>query len=407
MSRGGSYGLSAARCLVAGMVIALVFIMQAFIRPVSVSAQITSCSNGLVVNVFQGCGTVTSGTYCNGGAIAAPGQACNTGYTACANGSIVTSGTYCPTYSYPICPYGGGLVAAQACPQSAYQSGSCSQYLLSSTSCYGTTAVAGTVSTTASCNGQRAAGNGSCSTAPSRQYCPAVGGYVVPESCPTATASQNTAAAGPNNTEAAQPSGSSQLISCPGTGAQVPAGQQSQCPQTCPNGQIEPAGARCPVGSGSTASASSMPSSTSGGAGPGPMVGVRSGWNMVGGPSGTTLTGAASPLYTYQARDTTYETVPAASPLKGGDGYWAYFGGAATVTLPASAATSASVELPAGQFVMIGNPGDTAATVTGADIILVYDPTSGAYAQTTTLTMGQGAWAMSNGGGQATIANGP
>jgi hypothetical protein len=54
---------------------------------------------------------------------------------------------------------------------------------------------------------------------------------------------------------------------------------------------------------------------------------------------------------------------------------------------------------------MIGNPGSTTATVSGADSIMTYNASSSTYQQATSLQPGQGAWAISYGGGTATITN--
>jgi hypothetical protein len=136
-------------------------------------------------------------------------------------------------------------------------------------------------------------------------------------------------------------------------------------------------------------------------------VNLRAGWNLVGGPTGASVNGAAGSLYTFQAGDASYETLAANAQFKGGQGYWVYLATSGTLTLPVVSAASASVQLPAGQFVMIGNAGDTTATVSGADTVLVFDSGSATYTQGTSLAPGAGAWAMSNNGGQATITNAP
>jgi len=61
-----------------------------------------------------------------------------------------------------------------------------------------------------------------------------------------------------------------------------------------------------------------------------------------------------------------------------------------------------TVSVPAGSFVMIGNPYPTTATVRGADVVYTYTPGSG-YAATTSLPAGQGAWVYSAGGGEIRI----
>jgi hypothetical protein len=133
-------------------------------------------------------------------------------------------------------------------------------------------------------------------------------------------------------------------------------------------------------------------------------VAWTSGWTIVGGPTGTLVTGALGPLYTFQAGDTVYEIIPSGSALTQPQGYWAFFNAAVAGTVPLSGPQTLTVALPPSQWVMIGNPGNSPATVTGADVVYTYTVTSG-YQATTTLQPGQGAWAISVAGGTATIAN--
>jgi hypothetical protein len=139
-------------------------------------------------------------------------------------------------------------------------------------------------------------------------------------------------------------------------------------------------------------------------AGTGGSVTYHAGWNLVAGPAGTIFTGVSGPIYTLQAEDGQYESLAAGGPAQAGLGYWAYFDQDTSVTLAPDGAQSASVPLPAGQYVMIGNPSGThAVTVSGADGVLVYDPVRGQYTQATTLQPGQGAWAISATGGVAQL----
>ena len=85
-------------------------------------------------------------------------------------------------------------------------------------------------------------------------------------------------------------------------------------------------------------------------------VGCRAAWNMVGRPPGTILTGAAGPLYTYQAANNAYEALPPGTPLQAGVGYWAYFPTATSVTLPSVALQDLTVQIPANHWAMVGNP---------------------------------------------------
>ena len=106
------------------------------------------------------------------------------------------------------------------------------------------------------------------------------------------------------------------------------------------------------------------------------------------GPTGTIVTGSSGPLYAFGPGSTTYSILPPGSPLQAGVGYWAYF----TAPTPASLAFVTSGEstatLPPGQFVMIGNPGDTVATVTGADALFTWNGSQ--YTPVTQLSPGTG-----------------
>jgi hypothetical protein len=140
------------------------------------------------------------------------------------------------------------------------------------------------------------------------------------------------------------------------------------------------------------------------------VVPYTAGWNLVAGFPGlggaiTVLPGVTGSLYTFQTGDTAYQVFPISTPLEPGRGYWAYFATPTSVVLPqmGPALQPFSQPLPAGQFVMIGNPFPTTATVSGADVVYVYDQRNG-YQQTTTLQTGQGAWAYSAAGGTVTFA---
>jgi len=137
------------------------------------------------------------------------------------------------------------------------------------------------------------------------------------------------------------------------------------------------------------------------------LVSYAAGWNIVAGPTGTVPTGAAGPLYTLGPGDTTYRTLPPGSALSSGAGAWAYFSANTSTNIGLVNPASMTVPLPAGRFVLIGNPGDTTATVSGADAVLVYDTSTGTYHQSTLLAAGEGGWAVSINGGQATLTNAP
>jgi PKD repeat protein len=137
----------------------------------------------------------------------------------------------------------------------------------------------------------------------------------------------------------------------------------------------------------------------------GPVVTYQPGWNLVSGPSGTLFTQAAGPLYTFQAGDTAYEVIGRSGGVQAGLGYWAYFNGLTTVTMAGNGSTSATINVPAGQFVMIGNPSSTTALrITGADMAVSWDPTTSSWKNVSELAPGAGAWVYIAAGGAVRLS---
>ena len=124
----------------------------------------------------------------------------------------------------------------------------------------------------------------------------------------------------------------------------------------------------------------------------------NSGWNLIGGPTGAVIAANSGPLYTYQANDAGYETIPSGTPLQGGVGYWAFFPAQTTETLPVAADAPITVPLAAGRWIMVGNPSDGATALSGADAVYTYSPSVG-YTQASRLGPEQGAWVFSQNGG--------
>jgi|GEM_PF-3583296 hypothetical protein len=120
------------------------------------------------------------------------------------------------------------------------------------------------------------------------------------------------------------------------------------------------------------------------------------GWNLVGGPAGSTLNGASGSLYSLQPGDTDYEAIPATSPLQGCLGYWAYFPSGGSLNAGTSQGTCLVTPTP-GSWTMIGNPSaGGAAAVAGADSLLTYSPSAG-YLSASAIPVGAGAWATASG----------
>ena len=134
-------------------------------------------------------------------------------------------------------------------------------------------------------------------------------------------------------------------------------------------------------------------------------VSYSTGWNLVGGPTGTVLSGViGTPIYTLQASDAAYEQLAAGTPLQSGEGYWAYFSAATTITLPCVIPLPTSVQLPTNQWIMVGNPFNVPAFVTGADFVFTYSPSSGYSSRSiSALGVGGGAWVFSSHAGTLTL----
>jgi hypothetical protein len=129
------------------------------------------------------------------------------------------------------------------------------------------------------------------------------------------------------------------------------------------------------------------------------------GWYIVGAPAGTVIAGATGSLYTFQAGDSAYETVPANAGVKPGYGYWAYFPSDMSQNFPTTrtGADMVQITLLANQPILIGDPFSTPASVSGVDQLTIYQPQTGTYVTTFGLGQGQGAWAFSAKGGQVTL----
>ena len=135
-------------------------------------------------------------------------------------------------------------------------------------------------------------------------------------------------------------------------------------------------------------------------------VTFQAGWNLVGCPTGTVLTGATGNIFTFQAGNTAYQSFPVTTALTAPQGYWAFFTAPTTVTLATPpTATSQTVTLPVNQFIMAGNPFGVPVSLTGASQVFVYNTTTGQYQTATTLQPCQGAWVISPSGGTLTITN--
>lgn len=133
-------------------------------------------------------------------------------------------------------------------------------------------------------------------------------------------------------------------------------------------------------------------------------VSLPAGWNLVSGLVDLTSAHPSDPLYTWQAGDSNYEPITPGTGLRFTAGYWVYLSApAAAVSLETGPASPITVNVPAGQYIMIGNPFATSATVSGADVSYVYDAMTGDYTLTALVTSGHGAWVYSGAGAVVTL----
>jgi hypothetical protein len=299
-------------------------------------------------------------------------------------------------------------------------------------------------------NGQIAVSYQACGYGSQQTTCPGVGNQVLPGGCPTVCANQQIVGPGQPCPGGAN---TNQLYYCPGSAIAVPygtpcngqSGQTYVCPGTnatvavgtpcpaagsptynCPGTNITvPAGTPCSgacPGIGAVATPGCVPASYPSAPPPPPpspatllpaattymtTASYPAGWNIVAGPNGSALPGYNGTLFTLQAGNGTYQPVSPGTAMKPGAGYWAYFPSPFSGALATSSPTSVTVQVPAQQYIMIGNPGNTLATVAGADVVLVWNPTTNGYTQTNQLQPGQGGWAGSIRGAQVTITNAP
>jgi hypothetical protein len=129
------------------------------------------------------------------------------------------------------------------------------------------------------------------------------------------------------------------------------------------------------------------------------------GWNLIAGFHDRVLSGNLGPIYRYRPDDSSYIAEPPNTPLETGVGYWAYFPASLTGPTIVDSPRSLTLPLPAGEYVLIGNPIPALVTARGADALYVYDPETDRYTNSLMLHPGQGAWAYSALGGVITLTN--
>jgi PKD repeat protein len=212
---------------------------------------------------------------------------------------------------------------------------------------------------------------------------------------PSAPSPAATAASTPAGTTSAAVAAAQAANAAAGLPTFIPPLSASNSPQTTAS-SIPPAGAATMSSGGSPTNQST--------ANQGTPVSYAAGWNLIAGVQGLGGASVLSGPFSYSPSSNTYSAIAAGQALQGSSGYWVDLSAPATVYLAATGTQPMTADLPAGQYTLIGNPTGVAMTVTGADTVEVYNTSSGAYQQTTTLAPGQGAWAFSVNGATSSLS---
>lgn len=142
-------------------------------------------------------------------------------------------------------------------------------------------------------------------------------------------------------------------------------------------------------------------------------VSYRAGLNLIGAPRGTVISSTDNPIVTFVGDTGLYREVEPGEPLEAGQGYWVRYRATEPNADVGQALAEApempmAIAVPAGRYVLIGNPFHTHAHVEGVDALFVYSPMSGYQSAMLNqrfgrLSIGEGAWALSLTGGNVVL----
>ena len=143
-------------------------------------------------------------------------------------------------------------------------------------------------------------------------------------------------------------------------------------------------------------------------------VAYEAGWNLVGGSSGTLLTGAAA-IYGLAPGATSFANLSENTALFGGEGVWAYFYNPTTITSPCVGTASLTYTEPAGSS-SVGDPYNTPAVLSasgGTVFAITFNAATNSWNSwteidnggTLTLGVGQAAYVFTYNGGTVTFTS--
>jgi len=138
------------------------------------------------------------------------------------------------------------------------------------------------------------------------------------------------------------------------------------------------------------------------------MVQYPSGWNLIASADNSPLLSDLQSVYLVgrMAVNHTSHDLPIATGtmLPRLTMYWTFFSDLRTISLPDAPAEIFSYSINHDELTPIGNATDRPAQVSGVDAVLVYDPTTAMYQETTTLQPGQAGWVYSTQPGTVTVS---
>jgi|GEM_PF-5406450 len=133
---------------------------------------------------------------------------------------------------------------------------------------------------------------------------------------------------------------------------------------------------------------------------------IATGWNLLGGPTGTRFPGATA-VFAYPPGADAYQPVMGAT-RSAGLGYWVYYPAPGQPLFAPETICTITWSAEPGVPFLAGNPSaTTSARITGAAVVYVYDAALQAYQAATTLAPGRGAWVYPDASGVVTIDASP
>ncbi len=133
-----------------------------------------------------------------------------------------------------------------------------------------------------------------------------------------------------------------------------------------------------------------------------------SGWNLIASPDNSPLLADLQLVYLVdkmpRSQGSQGLSIATGTMLPRLAMYWTYFSDARTISLTDAPAEMFSYSIGQNDLTPVGNATNRPAQVTGVGTLVVYDPTTATYQETTTLAPGQAGWVYSSQDGTVTVS---